>query len=378
MRLKLRTENGDFTLAPDLVQPESNLDTLLFIIEGTANVPIHSINQLMFGYPPKKLKPTPQNRETSLAELSIKNGDVLTVKSGNSENGGPLGGGPVRSSQNGLKTPPRKRSSEDQDYKPASPVVVSEKRRNTPSRSNNTSKPTTIPLTSTSLSPQTNITALRFEVPADNTCLFYSIYYLLHGELNKDQARTYRSIVSNKILTNSTGIPDFHPESMLGKPSDEYCAWIQSDDSWGGAIELSILSNHFKICVQAVDVKTCRIHRFPADGRFQDKTVFVLYDGIHYDPLYLDLFSSKSTTFDFRTTAEINGVKAECGEKVKFSARIEKSMVEVAKILQAARQYTDTANFKIRCGNCGTQLVSEKEAMNHAESTGHTNFQEIK
>jgi len=367
MRLKLRTENGDFTLAPDLIQPESDLDTLLFIIEGTANVPIHSINQLMFGYPPKKLKPTPKNRETSLAELSIKNGDVLTVKTGNSDNVG----------STVPKTPPRKRSSEDQDYKPASPVVIGEKRRNTPSRSNNTSKPTTTPLTSTTLSPQTNITALRFEVPADNTCLFYSIYYLLHGELNKNEARSYRKIVSNKILTNSTGIPDFH-ESMLGKPKDEYCAWIQSDDSWGGAIELSILSNHFKICVQAVDVKTCRIHRFPADGKFQDKTVFVLYDGIHYDPLYLDLFSSKSTTFDFRTTAEINGVKAECGEKVKFAGRIEKSMVEVGRILQAARQYTDTANFKIRCGNCGTQLKSEKEAMDHAESTGHTNFQEIK
>ena len=75
----------------------------------------------MFGYPPKKLKPTPKNRDTSLAELSIKNGDVLTVKTGNSENNG----GPS------VKTPPRKRSSEDQDYKPASPVVVSEKRRNT-------------------------------------------------------------------------------------------------------------------------------------------------------------------------------------------------------------------------------------------------------
>merc|ERR1712173_209988 len=299
MRLKLRTENGDFTLSPDLINPESDLQTLLFIIEGTANVPIHSINQLMFGYPPKKLKPTPKNRENTLQDLAIKNGDVLTVKTGNSDQ-------PSTS----IKTPPRKRSSEDQDYKPGSPVVISEKRRNTPSRSTTLSTsrndPITSPLNSSSLSPQTSLNGLRFEVPADNTCLFYSVYYLLNGVLDKEKARNLRSIVSNKILTNSTGIPDFDPLTFLGKSVDEYCAWIQSDDSWGGAIELSILSNHFKICINAVDVKTCRIDRYPADGRFLERSVFVLYDGIHYDPLYTDLGFSKYTAYNFQNNEDFH------------------------------------------------------------------------
>ena len=152
---------------------------------------------------------------------------------------------------------------------------------------------------------------------------------------------------------------------MLGKSVDEYCAWIQSDDSWGGAIELSILSNHFNVCINAVDVKTCRIDRYPANGNFENRSVFVLYDGIHYDPLYLDTFSSKFTCFNFS------------GQDLLFTEKIKTSMVEVARILQAARSYTDTSNFKLLCGNCGTRLVSEVEAVQHAKSTGHSNFQEI-
>ena len=44
----------------------------------------------------------------------------------------------------------------------------------------------------------------------------------------------------------------------------------------------------------------------------------------------------------------------------------------------AARKFTDTAKFDLRCLVCQCGLVGEKGAMEHAKKTGHTNFSEYK
>ena len=41
-----------------------------------------------------------------------------------------------------------------------------------------------------------------------------------------------------------------------------------------------------------------------------------------------------------------------------------------------ARQYTDTANFTLRCKDCQIGVKGEKEAVAHAKATGHANFGE--
>ena len=41
-----------------------------------------------------------------------------------------------------------------------------------------------------------------------------------------------------------------------------------------------------------------------------------------------------------------------------------------------ARQFTDTANFTLRCGVCQLGIVGEKEAVEHAKATGHQRFSE--
>lgn len=41
-----------------------------------------------------------------------------------------------------------------------------------------------------------------------------------------------------------------------------------------------------------------------------------------------------------------------------------------------ARQFTDTANFTLRCGVCLVGIKGEKEAVEHAKQTGHQNFSE--
>ena len=48
------------------------------------------------------------------------------------------------------------------------------------------------------------------------------------------------------------------------------------------------------------------------------------------------------------------------------------------RIVQAnkARQFTDTASFTLRCGTCKIGVKGEKEALEHAKTTGHANFSE--
>jgi hypothetical protein len=59
--------------------------------------------------------------------------------------------------------------------------------------------------------------------------------------------------------TNGTAV---YSEVMLGKSNDEYCAWIQKDQSWGGAIELGILSEHYGVEICAIDVTHVNVYRF--------------------------------------------------------------------------------------------------------------------
>ena len=57
------------------------------------------------------------------------------------------------------------------------------------------------------------------------------------------------------------------------------------------------------------------------------------------------------------------------------------AMEQARKVVAAAnkaRAFTDTGKFSIRCLVCQLGLLGEKEAVEHAKSTGHTNFSEYK
>lgn len=105
---------------------------------------------------------------------------------------------------------------------------------------------------------------------------------------------------------------------------------------------------------------TNRIDRYN-EGKYSQK-VYLLYDGIHYDPLYWD-----------------SGVEGLPKQTVFTAGEVvaEEHAVKLASVLQAARQYTDTSKYKIRCGNCGKRFQGDKEILLHNQQTGHFNFQEM-
>lgn len=122
-------------------------------------------------------------------------------------------------------------------------------------------------------------------VPADNSCLFTSINFVLNGTVDESgsAAPIMRQLVAETIRTEK----HLYDEAILGKPREEYCAWIQEENAWGGAIELSILANYFGVEIAVVDTINAIINNFGEDQKFPHR-VFLLFDGIHYDPLYME------------------------------------------------------------------------------------------
>ncbi|GAC94272.1 cysteine protease [Pseudozyma hubeiensis SY62] len=199
-------------------------------------------------------------------------------------------------------------------------------------------------------------------VPDDNSCLFNSVGYLFNQRLGSDVCQNLRQTVATSIRSN----PDEYPDIVLGQPRDSYISKILSQTTWGGAIELSILSEHFGVEIDSIDVATGTVHRFGEDKAYENRAI-VVYSGIHYDALTLK--EGKDETTIFPNLAAIGIAKDE--DEVMSAAK------QLCQELKRRKYYTDTASFSLKCKTCGTKLTGEKQAVQHAKETGHGDFGEV-
>ncbi|KAJ9203046.1 hypothetical protein DTO164E3_1512 [Paecilomyces variotii] len=209
-------------------------------------------------------------------------------------------------------------------------------------------------------SPEHSGTFVLRIMPDDNSCLFRAVGSAVIGGM--DTMTELRSIVAQAIQEQ----PDIYSEVVLEKKPDAYCRWIQTENAWGGAIELSILSKHFDIEICSIDVQTLRVDRF---NEGQPTRCVLVYSGIHYDTIALSPSDPPFThayappEFDTKIFDAADPVVLE-------------KCLELCKILQNKHYYTDTAGFQIRCNTCGGMFVGEKGATQHAAQTGHYDFGE--
>merc|ERR1719334_783989 len=198
----------------------------------------------------------------------------------------------------------------------------------------------------------------RKVVPANNSCLFTSINCCMSdGRLDLEVAPTMRRVITNAVSAQ----PDLYNEAVLDKPTQEYCNWILKGESWGGAIEVSILSKYYSVEIDVVDTQSGRIDRFGEDMNYLNR-IFLLYDGIHYDPLVMEPLDGSAS---YKTVFSVS------------DHVVESQALEIAAECKNSRQFTDVANFQLRCITCNKPLKGQKEAQDHATKTGHTNFGEI-
>ncbi|XP_073982655.1 yod1 deubiquitinase isoform X2 [Rhodnius prolixus] len=198
---------------------------------------------------------------------------------------------------------------------------------------------------------------MRQIVPADNSCLFTSIGFVLGGKVDATCGTNMRQIIADELVNQE----DAYCEAILGRPIAEYREWIKKPDSWGGAVELAVLSKYYGIEIAVVDTANSVINRFGEDQNY-DYRMFLIYDGIHYDPLYRE---------SLQADGQIQTLFLKSNEKVLFEAE------ELAKEAKSSKQFTDVNRFSLRCLVCRKELTGQSEAQEHAVSTGHTNFGEI-
>ncbi|KAL8760335.1 MAG: hypothetical protein Q9199_000117 [Rusavskia elegans] len=197
-------------------------------------------------------------------------------------------------------------------------------------------------------------------MPDDNSCLFRAFGSAFFGIM--DNMTELRSIIASYIQEHQ----EEYSEVVLEKPPNDYCRWIQTEDAWGGAIELNVLSRQFDIEICSVDVQTLRVDRF---NEGMPKRCILVYSGIHYDTIAL----SQSDPYSV-------GGYAQPEEDVKIfdpsDEAILAAAVELCAELQKRHYFTDTAGFQVRCNVCRKTFVGEQGAAEHATMTGHYDFGE--
>ena len=179
------------------------------------------------------------------------------------------------------------------------------------------------------------------------------------------------------------------------RPRQEYIQTILKPSAWGGAIELSILAQHYRTEIASVDVETGRVDRFtPPPEADSGSRAIVIYSGIHYDAASVSPMLDAPE--DFHQTIVRRGAEgSEDEDEMLLAAK------KLADALRAKRAYTNTATFDLKCqvrasprpvlGEtsrmlglpcarlwqiCGKGLKGEKEARAHASETGHVEFGE--
>ncbi|KAF9672992.1 hypothetical protein SADUNF_Sadunf11G0102000 [Salix dunnii] len=203
---------------------------------------------------------------------------------------------------------------------------------------------------------------VRRVIPSDNSCLFNAVGYVMDNDKNK--AFELRQVIAGTVASD----PEKYNEVFLGKPNDEYCNWICDSEKWGGAIELSILADYYGREIAAYDIQTMRCDLYGQDRRYSER-VMLIYDGLHYDALAMSPFEGAPEEFDQTIFTVLED---------RTIGPAEGHVLHLVKDQQRKRSYTDTANFTLRCGVCQIGVIGQKEAVEHAQTTGHVNFQEYR
>lgn len=297
--LRCKTKKGAFTLT-DLSHDSTVEDMKLSLAKLTAVNP--ESMKFLGGYPPKPL--ATENGDEKLSDLNIHSGDTLIMEI--------------------------KKDIPENVPKGAEGNAIQDARMN-----------------------QSAI-MMRRVVPSNNSCLFTSIQLILSNGMGNMEAGDLRSIIANVVKNN----PAKYNEGFLEKPNHEYCAWITDPNHWGGAIELSILSEYFGIEIVAINILSLIAHCFGEANNYRNR-IFLIYDGIHYDPLVLEYEDNVQTVFPSSEQRPMD------------------MAMELAREAKISRQFTDMVNYSLSCKSCHIRMRGNIEAHEHALVTGHCEFGEF-
>ena len=337
MRIRVRGPSGVRTIT---LEPSQTVTELKSAIQEATSVPDFD---LKCGYPPQPLDMTAIDGETRLSDIGIKlDGEQLIVM--------------PREIQSKLEHPV-KTSDGLPAQQNAKPLPTQSSQPLLPLESKQTgveNDPPELPL------PSLGGTLVLRVMPDDNSCMFRALSSAVMGSL--DGMTELRAVVARVIQEN----PELYGEGILQKSPDDYCRWIQMETSWGGGIELSILSQEFGVEICSINVQDLRIDRF---NEGKPTRCILVYSGIHYDTIALNPSSPPFRKADAPPDFDVKVFDS------SDDSLLEKAQ-ELCKVLQSKHYFTDTAGFSIKCNDCGWIGTGEMGATQHARETNHYNFGE--
>lgn len=191
------------------------------------------------------------------------------------------------------------------------------------------------------------------KVPDDNSCLFHAISYCVYKDISLSPQ--LREIVSREIQLKR----EEYSDAILGRPNGEYAKWILNRNSWGGGIEIAILSNYMNVSILVLDMDVGHFEKFNEEK--YEKFIIVVFSGVHYDALEIKSGKSKEPQTVFDRSQE------------HYELILNKAQ-EIAKRMKKSGYSFNTHKDKIKCNTCHTILTGEKDVARHAEQTGHVDF----
>ncbi|KAF2730458.1 ubiquitin thioesteras-like protein OTU1 [Polyplosphaeria fusca] len=326
IRIRLRAPNGTHNVN---LKDDAAISDLLTSISDLTELPLFT---LKWGFPPQPLDPWLYGMSTLLSDTDLKLNGAQIIVIGQ-ETGDttalPQAGAAGSSSEKSQAAPLSLKRKQASALKDTPEIAL-------PSRGG---------------------TIVLRVMPDDNSCMFRALgSAVLSSSL--DSMTELRSMVAQAIQADR----DMYNEAILQRTPDEYCKWIQYSDSWGGGIELSILSQEFDIEICSINVQDLRVDRF---NEGKAKRCILVYSGIHYDtvafvpsdcPTYDTDHDVK--LFDSADDVVLEAARQLCGE------------------LKKKHYFTDTQRFDIKCNKCGWTGQGERAAVQHATDTGHSDFGE--
>ncbi|OMP88043.1 putative ubiquitin thioesterase otu1 [Diplodia seriata] len=343
MRIRVRGPSGVTTIT---LEEHATVAELQSTIAEKSGVPVFD---LKYGYPPQPLDISQFDPVTALSDTGLKlNGEQLVVVP---RDVGAQLSHPMADSTPGRAAPlpGSQQAKENQESGLQQPLSLSRNAKDVET------DPPEVAV------PEADGTLILRVMPDDNSCLFRALGSAVMGE-SLDVMHELRAIVAAAVQAN----PIDYNEAVLQKSPDDYCRWIQRDESWGGDIELNILSQHFDIEICSIDVQSLHIYRY---NEGKPRRCILVYSGIHYDTIALNPSSPPHTKADMPPEFDLKQFDA-------IDDVVLNKALELCQILQSRHYFTDTAGFAIKCNVCGWKGNGESGALEHAKQTSHMDFGE--
>jgi ubiquitin thioesterase OTU1 len=263
MRVRLKGPGGTATLSLD------DDDTVGDLIDQIAEKTSVSSFEVKYGYPPKPL--LLGERRKQLKDLGVKlNGESLTI----SPKEDPAASKDTTSDNQSMQDEQSpSKTTQKRTEGTASAPSVSFAGMNSSEPKKKTTKPVSLQkkamegevpeiplpecgatlgkLSCSSHSKYLLIVQVLRVMPDDNSCLFRAFSTAVVPTGDDNGMPEIRALIAGYIQKD----PEKYTKIVLEQPPDDYCRWIQTEDAWGGFIEMDILAKHFDIQICSIDVQ---------------------------------------------------------------------------------------------------------------------------